>query len=283
MGILTTLAVVGASIALSVPAQAASYPRSSITFSSSPVVYGVPAENGISVQTSKTVKVTFGGYSYLRVGEHYVAQLWTSTGHGWTDTGKRFTSASNATINITIPALSQSAKAKNATVRYRVKVPTTSTMNGDTSSVLTIHYVNVHRYTGLKRIAYKAVSKYCKAALISVSNLSGSEAGYYRTGTYTIHIDTSVARYSLTTQRSIAMHECGHYLQYKNYGGTYVGWTKMKKAAARVFKDGSIPPVEHMADCISHAIYPHGYLGYGGHCTAHQLHVARHVAHGGKI
>jgi hypothetical protein len=193
-----------------------------------------------------------------------------SGGGSWKATKQRVTTRS-ATFGVHLPAYSTSSSAHDITLLYRLRVRAGGVVgHGDTSAAITIHYRNPARFTGATERMYRAVHRYCPSALVRIVALSDA-AGDYTTGQYALRIDSSVTRYPRIDQRAVALHECGHYLQWRNYGASSAGWDRMTRDAKAVFGTNSSDPVEHMADCIAQAANPGGYLGYGGDCTKAQL------------
>lgn len=201
-------------------------------------------------------------------------------GGSWKATAQRV-STRTSTFRAHIPAYSTRTSAPDATVAYRLRIRTPGIVgSGDVSSALTVHYRNPARFTGLTASLYRTVHPYCPSAVVRVVRLTGDEAGDYTTGQYALLVDASIAGYAPVNRRAVALHECGHYLQWRNYGGTTAGWNAMKKDAKAIFGTNSSQPVEHMADCTSRAANPGGYLGYGGTCTAPQLAAAKRMLAG---
>jgi hypothetical protein len=200
-----------------------------------------------------------------------------ASGGTWKATAQRVSSRST-TFRVHLPAYST---ANDATVAYRLEVRRGGVVGrGDVSATITVNYRNPARFTGFTRSLYRAVHGYCPSAVVRVVRLSGDAAGDYTTGQYALRIDSSIAKYRPINQRSVALHECGHYLQWRNYGATNAGWNRMEKDAKAIFGTNSSDPVEHMADCIAQAANPGGYLGYGGSCTKPQRHAAKMVLAG---
>lgn len=204
------------------------------------------------------------------------------SGGTWTATALRV-STRTATFRVRIPAYSVSTTAPNRTVAYRLRVRVGGVVGrGDVSSAITIHHRNPARFTGLTRSLYRAVRPHCPSAVVRVVAL-GDAAGDYTTGQYALRIDSSVAAYDAVDRRAVALHECGHYLQWRNYGATSAGWARMTRDAEAVFAAIRSDPVEHMADCIAQAANPGGYLGYGGGCTATQLSASKRMLEGRRV
>jgi hypothetical protein len=201
----------------------------------------------------------------------------------WKSTQQWVTSRTTV-FDVRIRPYSLDPAAKGATVRYRVLVPTGGSIReGDVSPAVTVRYENVHRYTGFKLSMYKAVRRYCPAATIHVMRLPGGEAGEQPFGRYELRIAPSVRSYRAAYARSVALHECGHYLQWNNYGASSAGYRTMLRQANRIYGTNHNIPMEHMADCVARAVEPHGYLGYGGRCTARQLRYAKRILAGDRL
>jgi hypothetical protein len=198
----------------------------------------------------------------------------------WKATAQKVTTRTS-TFHVHVPAYSTSTAAPDVTVGYRVRVRTAGIVgSGDASPAITVRYRNPARFTGVTRTLQQAVRPYCPSAVVRVVRLSGNAAGDYTTGQYSLRVDASIAHYSAVNRRAVALHECGHYLQWRNYGATNAGWSAMKRDAKAIFGTNSSEPVEHMADCIARAANPGGYLGYGGTCTATQLAASKRMLAG---
>lgn len=238
--------------------------------------------------TSKPVPVQF-----------YLRKSWSSAGGGtaavsavlerrapggvWKATTQRV-STTSAKFRVRLPAYSASTSAPNATVQYRLHVHRGGVVKaGAVSPAITVRYRNPARFTGLTRSLYRAVHGYCPSAVVRVVQLSDDAAGDFTTGQYAIRVDASVGDYLAVDRRSVALHECAHYLQWRNYGATSAGWARMTADAGAVFGRSSSDPVEHMADCIAQAANPGGYLGYGGSCTAKQLTASKRMLAGDRV
>jgi hypothetical protein len=201
-------------------------------------------------------------------------------GGTWKATTQRV-STTSTTFRVRFPAYSSSTTAANPTIQYRLRVRTGGVVRaGDVSDTITVHYRNPAKFTGFVRTLYAAVHPYCPSALPRVVSLSGDAAGDFTTGQFALRIDTSIAGYVPVDQRAVAIHECGHYLQWRNYGASSAGWTRMKADAKAIFGTNSSDPVEHMADCIAQRANPGGYLGYGGSCTTKQLAASKRMLEG---
>lgn len=199
-------------------------------------------------------------------------------------TVRRVTSDSGSRFTVRAAPLSRHAAANGRTVWYRIRITAAGVVRqGAVSPAVEVRYQDLHRYTGFRLFLYTAVRKYCPAATISVMRLPAGRAGEQPTGLYELRIAPFVQQYSATYERAVVLHECGHFLQYENYGSTALGWARMLKQADRIYGTNHPAPMEHMADCISHAVEPRGYLGYGGRCTPKQLGYAWRVLHGGTL
>jgi hypothetical protein len=194
------------------------------------------------------------------------------------------TQASFGTFTLTAPALSKSKKTKNTTVKYRAVIAQSPITDGYTSEPAKVSYQNTAKYTGLKLVSIHAVSKYCRSAVITIESVGGGAVGLYGTGhPNVIIIDPSMKRYPTLQQRTVAMHECGHYLQ-NEYGiNNGLSYEQVNKRVKKIFGTNHEYAYEHMADCIAHAVFPQGGLGYGGKCSARQIKVAKRFLHDGTL
>ena len=194
------------------------------------------------------------------------------------------TQASVGTFTLTVPPLSTSKKAKNTSVKYRAVIAESPTTAGFTSDAAKVSYQNTAKYSGLKSISIHAVSKYCRSAVITLETVGGGAVGYYTTATpNVIFIDPVMKRYPRLQQRTVAMHECGHYLQNEYSINNGLDFAQADKRYAKIFGTNHEYPSEHMADCIAKAVYPQGSLGYGGKCSARQLKVAKRFLRDGTL
>ncbi len=218
--------------------------------------------------------------------QFYLRKSWRSAGGGtasvtavvqrrtaggtWRTTTQRV-STTTARFRAQLPAYSTSASAANATVQYRLHVRAGGVVRAAaTSSAVTVRYRNPARFTGMNRSLQRAVQTYCPSAVVRIVHLADDAAGDFTTGQYALRVDASVSAYDSVDRRAVAIHECGHYLQWRNYGATSSGWTRMTADAKAIFGTNSSDPVEHMADCIAQVANPGGYMGYGGTCTKAQ-------------
>jgi hypothetical protein len=209
------------------------------------------------------------------------AELQRRTGSGAWTTVRSVTSTEPTRFTVRVPPVSQSPRAKDRTIRYRLRVTAGGVVHtGGISPGVTVRYQNVHRYTGFRLFLYTAARKYCPEATIHVMRLRPGRAGEQPVGLYELRISPAVRGYAAAYKRSVVLHECGHFLQYKNYGSTLAGRARMLQQADRIYGTNHPAPVEHMADCVSHAVEPRGYLGYGGRCTAKQLRYAWRILRG---
>jgi hypothetical protein len=203
-------------------------------------------------------------------------------GGNWSNTAQTVTT-SGYIFQVTMPAYSKSTSAKNATVYYRLAVADTAIVRGDASPSVKVKYENPRRYTGFRLFMYKAMRKYCTNSTIEITRRTNGYAGFAPVGQYGLYIHPMVSHYSNTNKRAVALHECAHDLQYKNYGGTTAGWWQMTAQAKVIYGTNHGRPVEHMADCVSQKANPGGYLGYGGKCTAKQLRYAARILAGKRL
>ena len=153
------------------------------------------------------------------------------------------------------------------------------------SAPVSVSYENQRAYTGMAATIYGYSAPYCPATAVRIQRLAGREAGEYRTGASLILIDSKIGvsvNLSPADQRSVALHECSHELQWLNYGATDAGRKQMEAAAATHFSEGAngAAPLEHAADCGAQALEPNGYLGYGGYCTSNELVLGRQLLSG---
>jgi hypothetical protein len=253
-------------------------------------VFGWAGVNGTGTRStpaflSRSVALTFTYTRWYWAPEGRTiaipAELQRSIGSGAWTTVRRVTSTGPTRFAVRVPPVSLDAGATDRTIRYRLRVVAGGVVHtGGISPSVKVRYQNVHRYTGFRLLLYDAARKYCPEATIHVMRLRPGRAGEQPVGLYELRISPAVRGYAAAYKRSVVLHECGHFLQYKNYGSTLAGRARMLQQADRIYGTNHPAPVEHMADCISHAVEPRGYLGYGGRCTAKQLRYAWRILRG---
>lgn len=203
-------------------------------------------------------------------------------GGSWITTGQRV-STTSARFRVVLPARSTSTTAADATVQYRLQVRAGGVVgSAATSPAITVRYRNPARFTGLTASLYRTVHRYCSSAVVRIVHLSDA-AGDFTTGQYALQVDSSVSGYAAVDRRAVALHECGHYLQWRNYGASSAGWARMTADAEAVFGAHTDDQVEHMADCIAQAANPGGYLAYGGSCSAKELAASKRMLAGDRV
>ena len=137
-----------------------------------------------------------------------------------------------------------STPAVTETVEYRFASSTS------TSAPISVVYENQRAYTGMAATIYGYAAPYCPATAVQIADLGGREAGGYGPGALLIRVDSRVGatvNLSPSSQRTLALHECSHELQWLRYGSTQEGYSQMKAAAAGYFAEGSngAEPIEH--------------------------------------
>jgi hypothetical protein len=197
----------------------------------------------------------------------------------WSPTGATTSVVEGSALSLVTPPYSTSASKES--VQYRLA------SGGSVSAPISVVYENQRFYTGLAATIYAYAAPYCPTTAVHVAALSGREAGEYSTGASLILVDSKVgvsANLTPASQRTVAVHECSHELQWLNYGSSQEGNEQMKAAAAGLFSEGSngAPAIEHAADCGAMAVEPNGYLGYGGYCTPEELRTASRLLGGGR-
>ncbi|MBW4043230.1 MAG: hypothetical protein HIU86_14115, partial [Acidobacteria bacterium] len=179
-------------------------------------------------------------------------------GGAWSPTGVTTSIVEGSPLSAVTPPYATSAATES--IQYRFA-------SGDSASApVSVVYENQRLYTGMAATIYAYAAPYCPTTAVHVTALSGREAGEYITGASLILIDSKVgvsANLRPASQRSVAIHECSHELQWLNYGATSKGSDQMTAAAAADFSEGSngAPAIEHAADCGAMAAEPNGYLG----------------------
>ncbi|MDH2444527.1 hypothetical protein QDR37_11280 [Amnibacterium sp. CER49] len=253
--------------------------------------------NGTSGRTSaavmsRSLRVQFGFYKQSSTADGQTALVvgrlqkrYSSTGT-WSDTGQ--TSSTAATLfDFRINPYSSSSTMHDVSVYYRLVVPTGGVIGrGSVSPQIRVDYQNPSLYTGWKRSLYLDMRQFCPdAAIRGLSSLPVAwAAAVTPRGLYEIDVLSS-DRVTMTAsnQKAMMLHECGHHLQWQNYGASGTGWNLMSQQATKIFGTNHSQPIEHMADCVSHAAYSAGYLGYGGVCTTTQLSYAARILAGKEL
>lgn len=212
-----------------------------------------------------------GGYAVRSVLPHprIEVRLEREVGSsGWAATGTAAAISPGDPLTIRTPPYSTSAATE--VLHYRFASATS------VSEPISIVVENQQFYSGMAATVYRYAAPYCPSTAVHIADLTGREAGDYRTGALLIRVAPDVGvRVNLdgASQRALAIHECSHELQWLNYGGTPDGFARMKTSAAEYFSEGSngAAPLEHAANCGAKAVNPAGYLGYGGYCTQGEL------------
>lgn len=200
-------------------------------------------------------------------------------GGSWSSTGVTASIVEGSPLSAVTPPYSTAVATES--VQYRFA------SGNSASSPVSVVYENQRFYTGMAATIYEYAAPYCPTTAVHIATLSGREAGEYTPGASVILVDSKVGvstNLEPVTQRTVAIHECSHELQWLNYGSTQTGYDRMRAAAAADFSAGSnrAPTIEHAADCGAMAAEPTGYLGYGGYCTPAELHSAARLLGGGK-
>lgn len=193
------------------------------------------------------------------------------------------------TVSAKLPVYRVPAGVPSQTVKYRFKSVRSASKhvdNSDYSKSYTVTYENQAMYTGFQGQMYSYLAQYCPAVALHLDASIGeqSHAGEF-VWSRGITIDPTIFTYTPEYLQGVALHECAHYHQFYNFGGSAAGDKKAQAASEKIFTNdvdpvnpaatppvvGTFDPYEHAADCASHSVQPLGYLGYGGYCNTLEL------------
>jgi len=180
-------------------------------------------------------------------------------------------------IRLTIPASQEVG-----TITYRAASDTILGIPSQHGPTVEVQSVRTDSGDAMQKQMYETIAPYCPGvAIVYRSAWKKNTVGEYAAGTNYISIKKDWAEASgEVNQDALALHECGHYVQYKTYKDNL---TQLKYDAAEVFAMGKVDPIEHMADCMAQSVNPGGFMGYGGVCTEKQLTVAHQALNGERI
>jgi len=249
------------------------------TFSPKGIVRGSGAS--VKISTAYTYRVVGKFKKPKVVVQRKIGKKWI------TQKNVKVVYTTNYGVTARIPAYTVPAGVVKQKVQYRFKSFKSAKkriITADKSSAIKVTYENQAAYTGLAAAMYSGMAAYCPTATVRIdaSLAADNHAGEYRIDKG-IFIDPSIANYPPAELLGVALHECAHMKQFYNFGGTYKGKLKEKRAADNIFvadpdPTGASPEYlqpfesrEHAADCASRAINGGGYLGYGGYCNQVEL------------
>jgi hypothetical protein len=180
-------------------------------------------------------------------------------------------------LRITIPA----SKIVE-TVTYRPASNTILGLPSQHGPTVQVETIDPNSADAMQKYMYKTIAPYCPGvAIVYRDTWRKNTVGEYSAGTNYITVKEDWAKVSgEINQAALALHECGHYVQYKVYKDNL---TQLKHDAAQVFSLDKVDPIEHMADCMAQSVNPGGFMGYGGACSEQQLAVAKQVLMGERI
>ncbi|MDM4763487.1 hypothetical protein QT381_10745 [Galbitalea sp. SE-J8] len=216
--------------------------------------------------------------------------LQRKVGSGTWKTIKKAKQSSRYFYSAKLPAYTVPASVAVRTVKYRFRSARSvarGVLNTDYSATFTVKYENPAHYTGFQRTVYDYIAPYCPTVAVHLDRgiAADGAAGEFQWQRGISIDDTTVGAYSPAWQQGVALHECAHYHQFSAFGMSATGWKAMEKHSPSVFVNDVDPatnapdfpvapdwePLEHAADCASHAVQPAGYLGYGGYCNPTEL------------
>lgn len=195
----------------------------------------------------------------------------------WEDVPGTSSHYSELGLRLTIPA-----SHIEGTTTYRPVSDTILGLPAQYGPTVEVETISQNSADAMQKLMYSAIAPYCPdVAIVYRDTWRKNVVGEYSAGTnyITVKKDWALASGEVN-QKALALHECGHYMQYKVYKDNL---TQLKYDASQVFSLGKVDPIEHMADCMAQSVNPGGFMGYGGTCTEQQLIVAKQVLSGERI
>ena len=157
------------------------------------------------------------------------------------------------------------------------------------SDPVTVTYDNQAMYGGTQAYYYNTIASLCPNASItfgSTSTTVGADAIFsWQNGITIDDVALAAQNNDAVENESAAVHECAHFRQFYNWGGTRRSWSALVKRSGEIFvadlnpdlavvtppMDPKWAPLEHAADCATLAIYPTNVRTYGGYCNPAEL------------
>lgn len=221
------------------------------------------APQGISITTVPWVQKQFA-VSITRPVSGITLELQNLRAGKWVTVSKLPTKAGVSNYTMDLPL--GNSKSTNTTQTYRVSAAASVNYGAAASdSNQTVRWENPKLYTGMQKTAYGYSSQYCPTVLVrSVNDLKQGRWGEANLGT----TEDSYRIYSKVPAqhiRTVALHECSHFHQYKaatnkNNSG---GWAAYMNAANRVLGTKGEIGMEIINECMSDRWAKHSYWSYG--------------------
>ena len=154
-----------------------------------------------------------------------------------------------------------------------------------TSKPVSVQFDNQAMYTGDQLRFYNPIRDLCPTASVTLASDETIPTKRDAAFSFQYGIVFDVAEINAVTWESeasklaVAIHECAHWRQYYNWGGTYQGRTQMLERSDAVFvaddnPAGPTPPMqsdwaphEHAADCATFLVTSGAERTYGGYCN----------------
>ncbi|MCF6376081.1 hypothetical protein L2K70_00510 [Nocardioides KLBMP 9356] len=153
------------------------------------------------------------------------------------------------------------------------------------SDPVSVRFENQSMYTGDQARFYAPIKDLCPSASITLD--TGHTIAQKRDAVfdfqYGIAIDVAeinaVTSETEASKLAVAIHECAHWRQFYNWGGTLKGFRAMEKRSGEVFVADTNPsgptapmqpdwaPLEHAADCATFLVTSGAQRTYGGWCN----------------
>lgn len=189
-----------------------------------------------------------------------------------------------------VPAHVVPAGVAAQTVDYRLKTKKITSgprkaRRSVTSKPVSVRFENQAMYTGDQARFYAPIANLCPNASVTLDTdhtiAEKREAVF--SFQYGIAIDVeeinAVTDESEASKLAVAIHECAHWRQFYNWGGTLKGYRAMEKRSGEIFvadanPNGPTPPnasdwapLEHAADCATFLVTSGAERTYGGYCN----------------
>jgi hypothetical protein len=191
-----------------------------------------------------------------------------------------------------VPAYVVPAGVPAQTVDYRLKTKKITSgprkaRRSVTSKPVSVRFDNQTMYTGDQARFYAPIATLCPNASVTLDtdHTIAEKRDAVFSFQYGIAIDVAeinaITWESEASKQAVAIHECAHWRQFYNWGGTLKGFDAMEKRSAEIFvadtnPDPNVPtppnqpdwaPLEHAADCATFLATSGAQRTYGGYCN----------------